>query len=137
MNEMTAKAAAASMSTLRVPKMAPNQMATRVTSICATVWEVDIQAPSSKPAWTAPRMSASPRLDSRVLRVEMKVPIRTAVRPSHGNEVAGGGGGVVGAIVAGGEVDISSHPTGCRRSRLPTYRGGVCRRGRRRRLLLF
>src|ERR1700730_2561781 len=80
--------------------MAPSQIATRVISICATVWAVEIHAPSSKPACTAPRMSASPSVDRRVLRVEMKVPSSTAVRPSQGKEVGGAGNVAAGAAAA-------------------------------------
>src|SRR3954454_6777649 len=77
-------------------------MATRVISIWATVCAVEIHAPSSNPACTARRISARPSVDSRVLRVEMKVPINTAVKPSHGNDVGGvAGAGKWGAAVGG------------------------------------
>src|ERR1700730_2690326 len=89
--------------------MAPSQIATRVISICATVWAVEIHAPSSKPACTAPRMSASPSVDRRVLRVEMNVPSSTAKRPSQGMEV--GGGGDVGGGAAGGGGAAPPTPT--------------------------
>src|SRR5882672_7973014 len=107
--------------------MAPSQIATRVTDIWPTVWAVDIHAPSSKPACTAPRMSASPSVDSRVLRVEMKVPMNTAVMPSQGNVVAGAGtagaGGV--AATAAGTL-IYAHPSAYQRSQQPTFPAGVC-----------
>src|SRR3981081_505878 len=82
--------------------MAPSQIATRTISICATVWAVEIHAPSSKPACTAPRMSASPRDDRRGVRGEEKVPSSTAVRPSQGMEVGGGGDVAAGAAAGGG-----------------------------------
>src|SRR5580658_934438 len=84
-----------------------------VTNICATVWEVVIHAPSSKPALIAPRRSARPKLDKRPFSVEMKVPIKTATNPSHGIDV--GGAGKVGAErpvlwgVAGVLTDGSAH----------------------------
>src|SRR5580698_439885 len=83
-NEITAKEIEAAISTRRGPKMAPNPTAAKVTDICATVCAVVIHAPSSKPAPTAPRMSASPKVDSRAFRVDMNVPISTATSPSHG-----------------------------------------------------
>src|SRR5216684_2706727 len=88
--------------------MAPSQIATSVISICATVWAVEIHAPSSKPACTAPRISASPSVDRRVLRVEMNVPSSTAARPSHGMEV--GGEGDVAAGAAAGDVPLDVAP---------------------------
>src|ERR1700736_3675028 len=98
--------------------MAPSQIATSVISICATVWAVEIHAPSSKPACTAPRMSASPSVDRRVLRVEMNVPSSTAKSPSQGMEVGGGGAAAAGAGV--GSL-IDAHPSAYRPSRPPTY----------------
>src|SRR6266404_6009243 len=92
--------------------MAPSQMATRVISICATVWAVEIQAPSSKPACTAPRMSASPRVERRVLRVEMKVPSSTAARPSHGMDVGAGGDVAAGAGGAAPPTSADDVPLG-------------------------
>src|SRR5713101_1195128 len=97
--------------------MAPSQIATSVISICATVWAVEIHAPSSKPACTAPRMSASPSVEKRVLRVEMKVPSSTANRPSHGMEVGGGGRVAVGAAVGS---FIDAHPHAYQLSPPPT-----------------
>src|SRR5580700_2883667 len=94
-NEITAKVIDAQMRTRRGPYAAPIHTAMRVTNIWATVCAVVIQAPSSKPAPTAPRMSARPKVDSRPFKVEMKVPSRTATSPSHGIEV--GGDGIVGA----------------------------------------
>src|SRR5580700_9520348 len=99
---MKAKAAAASSRTLRGPNTVPIQIAIGQTSICAMVCEVVIQAPSSKPACTAPRMSASPNEDRRVFSVEMKVPSRTAVKPSQGIFVGGGGAVVAGGVPGGG-----------------------------------
>src|ERR1700738_2413070 len=95
--------------------MAPSQIATRVISICATVWAVEIHAPSSKPACTAPRMSASPSVDRRVLRVEEKRTSSTAARPSQGMEV-GGGGDVAAGAAAGGS---AAPPTGAARGEAP------------------
>src|SRR3954468_17287180 len=99
-------------------------MATRVINIWATVCAVEIHAPSSNPACTAPRMSARPRLDSRVLRVDMNVPINTAVKPSHGNDVGGAaaagrwgaavaGAGNWGAAVVGAGTLMNAHLTSC------------------------
>jgi hypothetical protein len=65
-------------------------------NICPTVCAVVIHAPSSKPAPTAPRMSARPKVESRPFKVEMNVPISTANKPSHGIEV--GGDASVGAM---------------------------------------
>src|ERR1700730_18718611 len=115
--------------------MAPSQIATRVISICATVWAVEIHAPSSKPACTAPRMSASPSVDRGVWRVEMKVPSSTAVRPSQGKEVGGGGTVAAGAAAAplagGGEIPpgatgslIYVRPHACQPSPRPTAPAG-------------
>src|SRR6185295_7207115 len=90
----------------------------------------EIHAPSSKPACTAPRMSARPSDDNRVLRVEMKVPSSTAVKPSQGIEV-GGAGAVAGATAgpsagpsAGRAVGslIGAHHRACQLSPPPTYR---------------
>src|SRR5712671_3884689 len=108
--------------------MAPSQIATRTISICATVWAVEIHAPSSKPACTAPRMSARPSVDRRVLRVEMKVPSSTARRPSQGMDVGAGGdvaaaaGGAALPPVAGLAVGslIDAHPSAYQQLRLPT-----------------
>src|SRR5262249_23105853 len=114
MSDMTANAPAAPIRALRVPKITPSQMETKVTNIWATVWDVVIQEPSSNPACRAQRMSARPREESRVLSVEMKVPNRTPVRPSQGKEVAMGGmaGGGVGPGAAGGSL-IGAHPSAC------------------------
>src|SRR6266404_3916144 len=90
--------------------MAPSQIATSVISICATVWAVEIHAPSSKPACTAPRMSASPSVDRRVLRVEMNVPSSTAKSPSQGMEVGGAGAVGVGAVAGGGAAPAGAAP---------------------------
>src|SRR5271169_602088 len=65
-------------------------------NIWATVCAVVIQAPSSNPAPTAPRMSARPNVDRRPFKVDMNVPMRTARSPSQGMDV--GGDGSVGAI---------------------------------------
>src|ERR1700679_2375556 len=83
----------------RGPYAAPNQIAANVTNICATVCAVVIHAPSSKPAPTAPRISARPNVDSRPFNVDMNVPMSTATSPSHGIEV--GGEGSVGAEMPG------------------------------------
>src|SRR5580700_9572579 len=98
--------------------MAPSQTATSVINICATVWAVVIHAPSSKPACTAPRMSAIPSDDTRVVRVEMNVPRSTAKSPSQGMEVGGGGDAAAGAGV--GSL-IDAHPSAYLPSRPPTY----------------
>src|ERR1700730_168656 len=94
--EMSANAMDAPINTRRGPNVAPIQTAGTVTSIWAAVWAVVIHAPSSKPAPTAPRMSARPNVDNRPFRVEMNVPMSTAMGPSHGMEV--GGEGSVGAV---------------------------------------
>src|SRR5579862_4141459 len=110
MSATTAKTTAASTNTLRAPKAVPIQIAIGQTSIWAAVWAVVIQAPSSKPACTAPRMSASPKLDRRVLSVEMNVPNSTPVNPSQGMVVGapgGGGAGGTGAPTGGSLADRS------------------------------
>src|ERR1700684_4543439 len=94
--EMTANAMDAPINTRRGPYVAPIQTAGIVMSIWAAVCAVVIHAPSSNPAPTAPRMSARPNVDNRPFRVEMNVPINTAMSPSHGMEV--GGEGSVGAV---------------------------------------
>src|SRR3981189_547085 len=66
-------------------------MAIGATSIWPTESAVVIQAPSSKPACTAPRMSARPNEESRVVNVEMNVPSNTANSPIQGIPVAGAG----------------------------------------------
>src|SRR2546423_2744716 len=101
-------------------------MATSVINIWATVCAVEIHAPSSSPAGTAPRMAARPRVDSRVLRVDMNVPINTAVKPSHGNEVGGAaaagkcgalvGGAVIARTAVGAGTLMNAHLTLCPRS---------------------
>ena len=89
MSMITAKAIEAPIRTRRGPKAAPIQTAMMVTNICAVVCAVVSHAPSSNPACTAPRMSARPNEENRVLRVEMNVPMSTATSPSHGMEVGG------------------------------------------------
>src|SRR5271167_4241547 len=83
-NEITAKPIEAAINTRRGPKAAASQIETRVINIWAEVCAVVIQAPSSNPAPTAPRISDSPKVDSRPLRVEMNVPSSTPRRPSQG-----------------------------------------------------
>src|SRR5580698_10985825 len=100
MVEVAAKAQAATVSTRRGPKARPIQTAAGAINIWATVWAVVIQAPSSKPTCSAPRMSARPKVDSRPVRVEMKAPSRTASSPSHGVR-AGGAGQAPDAAAAG------------------------------------
>src|SRR3984957_13131916 len=97
--EMSANATEAPINTRRGPKVAPIQTAGIVTSIWAAVCAVVIHAPSSNPAPTAPRMSARPNVDNRPFRVDMNVPISTAMSPSQGMEV--GGDGRVGAAKTG------------------------------------
>ena len=97
---ITANAMEAPIRTRRGPKAAPIQTAMIVTNICAVVCAVVIQAPSSNPACTAPRMSARPNEENRVLRVEMNVPMSTANSPSHGMEV--GGETLAGAMMPAG-----------------------------------
>src|SRR6201987_4105412 len=75
--------------TRRGPKAAPIHTAGTVTNIGAAVCAVVIHAPSSNPAPTAPRISARPNEERRVLSVEMKVPRNTARGPNHGIEVGG------------------------------------------------
>src|SRR5277367_3804026 len=94
--EMNAKAMDAPIKTRLGPKVAPIQTAGTVMSIWAAVWAVVIHAPSSKPAPTAPRMSARPNVDNRPFKVDMNVPMSTATSPSHGMEV--GGDGSIGAV---------------------------------------
>src|SRR5258708_17721454 len=96
--EMSANAMDAPINTRRGPNVAPIQMAGTVMSIWAAVCAVVIQAPSSNPAPTAPRMSARPNVDNRPFRVDMNVPMSTATSPSQGMEV--GGDGSVGAVKA-------------------------------------
>ncbi len=71
-------------STRRTPNVMPSQGEVGVISICPTVKAVVIQAPSSKPAWTAPRTSARPKLVRRASSVEMTVPKSTASTPIRG-----------------------------------------------------
>ncbi len=85
----------APINTRRGPNVAPIQTAGTVMSICAAVCAVVIHAPSSNPAPTAPRMSARPKVDNRPFKVDIKVPMSTAMSPSQGMEV--GGDGSVGA----------------------------------------
>src|SRR5258708_36164179 len=89
--DMSANAMEAPIKTRRGPKVAPIQTAGTVMSIWAAVCAVVIQAPSSNPAPTAPRMSARPNVDNRPFRVDMNVPMSTATSPSQGMEVRGGG----------------------------------------------
>src|SRR5215469_8217598 len=109
MIEITAKAIELPIRARRGPKVAPIQTAMTVTNICAAVCAVVIQAPSSNPACTAPRMSARPNEEKRVLRVEMNVPMSTATSPSQGMAV--GGVGIVGAMTPREEVRRGS--AGC------------------------
>ena len=60
------------------------QAAAGVTTICAAEKTVLTHEPSSKPRPSAPRMSASPNVVSRVLRVEMNAPSITAATPMTG-----------------------------------------------------
>src|SRR5258708_32740202 len=96
--DMSATSMGAPLKTRRGPKVAPIQTAGTVMSIWAAVCAVVIQAPSSNPAPTAPRMSARPNVDNRPFRVDMNVPMSTARSPSQGMEV--GGDGSVGAVKA-------------------------------------
>ena len=93
---MSANATEAPIKTGRGPKVAPIQTAGTVMSIWAAVCAVVIHAPSSNPAPTAPRISARPKVDNRPFKVDMNVPMSTAMSPSHGMEVAGEGS--VGAV---------------------------------------
>jgi hypothetical protein len=68
-------------STRCTPNTAPSQAETGPTSIWPTVSAVVIQAPSSKPACTAPRTSASPNEVMRLSSVEMIEPSSTASVP--------------------------------------------------------
>src|ERR1700733_11790624 len=101
--EITPKATAAMNRTRREPYAVPIQTAAGATSIWAADCTVVIQAPSSNPAWTAPRISASPKVESRPFSVEMNVPMSTANKPSHGIWVGPGGkpGGPGGAARGG------------------------------------
>src|SRR5271165_940737 len=90
-SDIAANAIEAPINTRRGPKAAPIQTAASVMSIWAAVCAVVIHAPSSKPAPTAPRMSARPYVESRPFRVDMNVPMSTAKSPSHGMEVGGDG----------------------------------------------
>ena len=58
--ESTPNTVAETISTRRGPNARPSHAATGPMHICPTVEAVVIQAPSSKPAWTAPRRSARP-----------------------------------------------------------------------------
>src|ERR1700726_1419043 len=102
--EIIPKASAAAIKTRLGPNADPIHTAAGATSICAVACAVVIQAPSSNPAWTAPRMSANPNVDSRPFNVEMNVPMSTARRPSHGIWVGAcgkPGGAAVTAFPAG------------------------------------
>src|ERR1700730_4089142 len=93
--------------------MLPAQTAIGVMSICAVVWEVVIQAPSSKPAWTAPRMSPSPNVESLPVSVDMKVPSSTAEIPNQGiggfcATATAAGGAPTGAVM---DAALTAHPT--------------------------
>ena len=96
--------------------------------VCAVV----IQAPSSKPAPTAPRMSARPKVESRPFKVEMNVPMSTASSPSQGMEVGGDrqrrrGDARTGA---GAAAVIGAAHRGRRPSLRPTCRAAADRLGR-------
>ena len=67
--------------TRRTPNTAPSQDEGGPIIIWPTVKAVVIQAPSSKPACTAPRTSASPNVVMRLSRVEITVPSSTASVP--------------------------------------------------------
>jgi len=82
-----AKIVAEIIRTRRGPKTPPSQAETGPIIICPTVKAVGIQAPSSNPAWTAPRTSARPNVVSRLLSVEMTAPSRTAATPMSGRAV--------------------------------------------------
>jgi len=101
--EISPKAEAAMNRTRLGPNAIPIQTAAGATSIWAADCTVVIQAPSSNPAWTAPRISASPKVESRPFSVEMNVPMSTANKPSHGIWVGPGGkpGGPGGAARGG------------------------------------
>src|ERR1700741_4783174 len=89
--EIIANAMEAPMRTRRGPNAAPIHTAGTVTNIWAAVCAVVIHAPSSNPAFTAPRISARPNEERRVFSVAMKVPRSTARSPSQGIEVGGDG----------------------------------------------
>src|ERR1700677_3398974 len=89
--EITPKATAAMNRTRLGPYAVPIHTAAGATSIWAADCTVVIQAPSSNPAWTAPRISASPKVESRPFSVEMNVPMSTANKPSQGIWVGAGG----------------------------------------------
>ena len=66
------------------PNTTPSQVAIGPMHICPTVAAVVIQAPSSKPACTAPRRSASPKVVMRVNRVEITEPEQHRRDPDDG-----------------------------------------------------
>src|ERR1700678_2237102 len=102
--EISPKAEAAMNRTRLGPNAIPIQTAAGATSIWAADCTVVIQAPSSNPAWTAPRISASPKVESRPFSVEMNVPMSTANKPSQGIWVGAGGkpGGPGGGLPSSG-----------------------------------
>src|ERR1700758_2480173 len=100
----------AAVRTRRGPKAAPIHTAGTVTNIWAAVCAVVIHAPSSNPAPTAPRISARPNEERRVLSVEMKGPRSTARSPSHG--IAVGGVASVGATMPGEGACAAADPWG-------------------------
>src|ERR1700722_13935655 len=128
--EITPKATAAMNRPRLGPNAVPIQTAAGATSIWAADCTVVIQAPSSNPAWTAPRISASPKVESRPFSVEMNVPISTANKPIHGIWV-GAGGKPAGAGGAGGGLPSSgfwtSSLTGARAPALPPGPRRTCR----------
>ena len=90
--DASANTEAETISTRRGPNTRPSQAAIGPMHICPTVAAVVIQAPSSKPACTAPRRSASPKVVMRVNRVEITEPSSTAAIPMKGR-VQGGAAG--------------------------------------------
>ena len=70
--------------TRRGPNTPPSQAEGGPIIICPTVKAVVIQAPSSKPAWTAPRTSARPNVVMRLSSVEITAPKSTASTPMNG-----------------------------------------------------
>jgi len=88
----SAKTALEIISSWRGPNTSPSQAEIGPISICPTVNAVVIHAPSSKPAWTAPRTSARPKLVMRPSSVEMIDPSSTARTPMKGRVVMIGGG---------------------------------------------
>ena len=74
-------------STLRGPNTMPSHTDSGPISIWPTVKAVGIQAPSSNPAWIAPRTSARPKVVRRPASVEITAPSKTAMTPISGRGV--------------------------------------------------